>query len=106
MLAGVALAAVLFALVRFRMAFAPRMRSRYGVWARWTVWVIVVVLMVAVANIALILLRDVLHERFAILATLQHEAVFAVTALAAGYLLVSRHVLRNRSESSENNGCA
>jgi len=104
-LAGIALAAVLFALVRFRMAFAPKMRDRYGAWARWTVWVIVVVLMVAAANLSLILLRDVLHERFAILSTLRHEVVFAVTALAAGYLMVSRHVLRNRQPDSKNSGC-
>ncbi len=105
-LAGLALAAVLFALVRFRMAVAPRMRNRYGSWARWSIWILVLVLMVAVANFALIVLRDVLHERFAILSTLRHEVVFAVTTLAAGYLLVSRYVLRNRHEGSNNSGCS
>ena len=102
MLAGIALAVVLFWLVRFRMAFAPRMRDRFGSWARWTTWVIVAVLMVAAANVGLYLLRDVLHERFALLSTLRHEMVFAVTALAVAYMLVSRHVLGKRYSEPKN----
>ena len=105
MLAGVALAVVLFWLVRFRMSVAPRMRTKFGDWARWTTWVIVAVLMVAAANVGLFLLRDVLHERYALLSTVRHEVVFAVTALAVGYLLVSRHVLRNRDSAPGESDC-
>ena len=101
-LAGAFLALGLYALVRFRMVAAPRMRDRYGSWARWTVWVLVAVMMVVLANLELMALREILHSWFKFDSSLAHEIIFAVVALVGGYFLVARYVRRQRTMDSAN----
>jgi hypothetical protein len=101
-LAGVTLAIGLYALVRFRMVAAPRMRDRFGSWARWTVWALVALLMVVLANLELMALREILHSWFKFDSSLAHEIIFAVVALVGGYFLVARYVRRQRTMGSSN----
>jgi len=101
-LAGVTLAIGLYALVRFRMVVAPRMRERFGSWARWTVWALVALLMVVLANLELMALREILHSWFKFDSSLAHEIIFAVVALVGGYFLVARYVRRQRTMDSAN----
>jgi len=101
-LAGAFLALGLYALVRFRMIAAPRMRDRYGSWARWTVWVLVAVMMVVLANLELMALREILHSWFKFDSSLAHEIIFAIVALLGGYFLVARYVRRQRTKDSAN----
>ena len=101
-LAGVTLAIGLYALVRVRMIAAPRMRERYGSWARWTVWALVALLMVVLANLELMALREILHSWFKFDSSLAHEIIFAVVALVGGYFLVARYVRRQRTMDSAN----
>jgi len=101
-LAGVSLAIGLYALVRFRMMAAPRMRDRYGSWARWAVWVLVSLLMVLLANLELIALREILHSWFKADSSWAHEIIFALVALLGGYFLISRYVRRDRSKEQSN----
>lgn len=100
-LAGVILALGLYGLVRFRMMAAPRMRDRYGPWARWSIWVLVAALMVLLANLELIALREILHSWFRSDSSLIHEIIFAIVALLGGYFLVSRYVRRQRKPGSQ-----
>jgi uncharacterized membrane protein len=93
--AGVALALLLYALVRVRMRMAPRMRDRFGDYARWAIWVVTIGLMVVLANLGLVLLRQLLHSRFGIDVPFPDEMVFAVVAFGVGFFLVFRHVTRN-----------
>jgi succinate dehydrogenase hydrophobic anchor subunit len=102
-LAGVALGALLYWLVRFRMSVAPRMRDRFGNWARWTTWLVVLLLMILVANLELLGLRQLLHDYFELETIFVHEALFALVALAFGYWLVSRYATRNRRSNSKEN---
>jgi len=101
--AGLLLACMLYGLVRFRMLAAPKARHRFGNWARWAIWVLVAILMVLVANLELVGLRQILREYFGINQSLAHEMIFALVALGAGYLLVSRFVMRNRDEDDSGN---
>jgi len=106
-LAGVSLALGLYALVRFRMMAAPRMRDRYGSWARWAVWVLVSLMMVLLANLELIALREILHSWFDFDSSWAHEIIFALVALLGGYFLISRYVRRDRTKepSNSNSDC-
>jgi hypothetical protein len=101
-LAGSLLALGLYGLVRFRMMAAPRMRERYGGWARWAIWALVAALMVLLANLELIALREILHSWFKFESSLVHEIIFAVVALVGGYFLVARYVRRQRKPDSPN----
>ena len=67
--------------MRFRMMAAPKMRDRYGGWARWSIWVLVAILMIVIANVVLILLRQFFHEWFGNNSTVLDEIVFAFVAL-------------------------
>jgi len=104
-LAGLLLAVLLYALVRFRMLAAPKMRDRFGSWARWAVWLIVGIFMIGIANLELIGLRQLLHEWFGEEALLLHEIVFALVALAAGYFLVARYVISKPRDKNSGKGC-
>jgi len=104
-LAGLLLAALLYALVRFRMLAAPRMRDRYGPWARWSIWVLVALLMVAVANLELIALRQLLRSWFGHESLLAHEILFALVALVAGYFLVARYITSRPRDKNSGKGC-
>lgn len=104
-LAGLLLAVLLYLLVRFRMLAAPKMRDRFGPWARWGIWVLVAVLMIAVANLELIGLRQVLHKWIGEESMLAHEILFALVALAAGYFLVARYVIRKPRDKNSGKGC-
>jgi len=94
--AGVVLSILFYALVRIRIAVAPRIRSRFGDRARWATWVFTIGLMVLAANAGLIILRQVLHEQYGVDAPFMHEMVYALLAFAIGFVLVNRHVTRNR----------
>ena len=87
---------IFYALVLLRMNVAPRMRDRYGDRARWATWVVTIGLMVLLANAGLIVLRQVLHEQYGVDAPFMHEMVYALLAFAIGFVLVNRHVTRNR----------
>jgi cytochrome bd-type quinol oxidase subunit 2 len=100
--AGGVLALGLYGLVRFRMMAGPRLRDRYGSWARWAVWVLVAALMVLLANLELIALREILHSWFKFESSLAHEIIFAIVALLGGYFLVARYVRRQRKPGSPN----
>jgi len=102
-LAGLFLALGLYALVRFRMMAAPRMKTLYGSWARWATWLIVAILMVVVANLELIALREILHSWFGFDSPLAHEIVFSLVALLGGYFLVAGYVRRDRKPDSPDN---
>ena len=65
--AGVVLALFLYLLVRVRMRMAPRMRDRFGDYARWATWVVTIGLMVVLANLGLVLLRQLLHSRLVLM---------------------------------------
>mgnify|MGYP003401641130 CR=1 FL=1 len=104
-LAGLLLAVLLYSLVRFRMLAAPVMRDRFGSWARWGIWVLVALLMIAVANLELIGLRQVLQDWFGEESLLAHEMLFALVALALGYFLVARYVIRKPRDKNSGKGC-
>ncbi len=104
-LAGLLLAVLLYSLVRFRMLAAPKMRDRFGAWARWGIWLLVAVSMIAVANLELIGLRRVLHEWFGAESLLPHEILFALVALVSGYFLVARYVVRKPRGKNSGKGC-
>lgn len=104
-LAGLLLAALLYSLVRFRMLAAPRMRDRFGPWARWGIWVLVALLMIAAANLELIALRQVLRNWFGEEASLVHEILFALVALVFGYFLVARYVTSKPRDKNSGKGC-
>ena len=99
-LAGFFLALALYGLVRFRMMAAPRMKARYGNWARWVTWVLVAILMVVVANLELMALRKILHSSFGFDSSLAHEIIFSLVALLGGYFLVAAYVRRDRKNES------
>jgi hypothetical protein len=99
--AGIALAAIFYGLVRVRMYIAPILRDRYGAPARWTVWVIVGLLMITVANLGLLLLRQALHDQFNLTASFFHELLFASIAFGGGLVLVVLHVTRGRHKKLE-----
>ena len=99
-LAGLLLAVMLYWLVRFRMVMAPRMRDRYGNWARWSTWAVIIVLMIVISNLELLGLRQLLHERFGLEAVFIHELLFALVALIGGYFLVSRYATRDRGKNA------
>ena len=94
--AGVLLSLLFYVLVRVRMTVAPKVRDRFGERARGATWVITIGLMVVVANVGLIVLRQVLHEQHGVVAPFMHEMIYAVIAFAIGFVLVNRHVTRNR----------
>jgi len=104
-LAGLLLAFLLYSLVRFRMLAAPRMRDRFGPWARWSIWVLVAVLMIVVANLELVALRQLQHEWFGEESRLAHEILFALVTLASGYFLVARYVMRKPRDKNSGKGC-
>jgi len=104
--AGVLLALLLYALVRFRMRVAPIMRDRFGPWARWSIWILVAALMIVVANLELIILRQLLHQWFGEQkSTLGHEIIFVLVALVAGYFLVARYVTSKPRDKDSGRGC-
>ncbi len=96
--AGVFLALLFYALVRVRIFVAPRMRERYGDYARWATWCVTAGLMIALANLGLIQLRKILHSQYSIDAPIQDELVFSLVAFVVGFYLVFRHVARSRSD--------
>lgn len=104
-LAGLLLAALLYALVRLRMRVAPVARDRYGAPARWAIWVLIAILMIIVANLELIGLRNILHGTFGVESSLPHELLFALVALVAGYFLVARYVVRQPRNKNSGKGC-
>jgi len=104
-LAGLLLAAVLYSLVRFRMLAAPKMRDRFGPWARWSIWLLVALLMIAIANLELIALRQLLPNWFGHESSLAHEILFALVALVAGYFLVARYVTSKPRDKNSGRGC-
>jgi hypothetical protein len=95
--AGTALALILYLLVRVRMQMAPRMRERYGSYARWAVWVLTFALMVVFANLGLSMLRQSLHSQFGIDTPFLDEILFALVAFVIGFYLVFSYVKRNRN---------
>lgn len=94
--AGVALALVFYALVCLRIIVAPRLGERFGQGARWATWVLLIAFMVIVANAGLWLLRNFLITQHGVHAPFLHEMLYAVVAFVLGFLLVTRHVGRNR----------
>jgi len=94
--AGLIMSLIFYALVRVRMTVAPKMRDRFGDRARWATWVVTIGLMVVLANVGLVLLRQVLHQQHGVDAPFLHEMVYALLAFAIGFVLVNRHVTRNR----------
>lgn len=92
---GLVLAGLLYAIVRLRMNFAPKMKQKYGATARWATWALTLLLMIVAANVTLELLRQ-LVSLMNVEAPLLDEILFALVAFAVGFALVARHVTRNR----------
>ena len=90
------LSLLFYSLVRLRMNLGPRMRDRFGERARMITWGVTIGLMVLLANAGLVALRWILHEQHGIDAPFLHEMVYAVFAFVIGFILVNRHVTRNR----------
>jgi predicted MFS family arabinose efflux permease len=97
---GVLLACILYAIVRLRMKVAPKMRDRFGSFARWSVWVLTLLLMVVMANVGLIMLRQMLRDWLGFDSDWMDELLFSLVSLSLGVALVGRHVIGNRKKQS------
>ena len=95
-MAGILLGLGFYACVRMRMYAGPKLRERYGNWARQLYWLLTILLMVAIANVALIGLRGYLYNQTSASSTLLSEIWFVLVAVALAFLFIYRRVNRKK----------
>lgn len=76
------------------MYLGPIVGRRFGVWARRAVWLVLIAAMVILAELDLLWLRGRLEQTQATGTRWHYEAVYALTLVALGLVLVCKRVLR------------
>ena len=76
------------------MYLGPKLRERFGNWARISYWAVTIVLMVALANFALIGLRQYVNANSGELPEIWLELWFIAVAVASAGTLIFRRLNR------------
>ena len=95
-LIGISLGLVLFACLRLRIHFGPKVGQHFGSWARRIFWVFTILLMIALANLGLKLLRIYLSNFDGVENSLMLEMWFALLALLIALALIFKRMNKNR----------
>ncbi len=95
-IAGTLLGLAFYVCVRARMYVAPRLRARYGNWARQIYWLLTILLMILLANLTLIELRDYLEDQSLTSNQLMLEIWFVIVAVALSFGLIYRRMTRSQ----------
>jgi hypothetical protein len=91
---GGVLGLALFGCVRLRMHVGPRIKARYGKYARRAYWLLTIVVMIALANLALLGLRAYFAGSPPAGNQLVMEIWFAVLALTVAMGLIFRRLYK------------
>lgn len=86
----------LYLLVRLRIYLGPIAGRKWGAWGRAGVWLALIAGMVALAELNLLWLRGRLEQIHADGVRWHYEAVYALTILVVGLVLVWERTLRRR----------